>query len=394
MDSRIFSDRIVADTSKDVSISDFDLDLDFDRDELENKLSEHESVLDGRYRDSDRKTKRDSSKSLLNETKSSFKMKSQFQISKKQFFAKIAKERSIIPTAGKARTQSNSVVEKLVYQFSPAKNNTSWSPNSAYGSIRSCASTSNLTLGASGSDLLKKSNAMTNSTMNNVELVVEPYGYHNKPQIDDGLMVESKANDENPSIDSVPKTPDTGTYLLQGFPCPVDFSSSDNIATYSKGNSKDVGKPSQKSSWPLLSLNKYNMSRSFPSSNSYYFKDSDAQLVQSNESVEEKDIDESEYKDSQSVASNVSGRSSLKSMKGQSLVEIYTPRSIKCYNLCHDQSNGQEDADMLVEVKFAPKPKTDSTRLPITLTCDDRFKNPVARTVLNSLNLLQSKYAK
>lgn len=141
----------------------------------------------------------------------------------------------------------------------------------------------------------------------------------------------------------------------------------------------------------MLNLNKYNLSRS-PYSQSYYFKDSDTQLVQANESVEEKDIDE--YKDSQSTASNVSGRSSLRSIEKPSLVEIYTPRSIKCYNLCHDQSNGREDADMLLEMKFAPKSKTDNFRLPITLTCDDRFKNPVARTVLSSLNLLQSKYAK
>lgn len=77
-----------------------------------------------------------------------------------------------------------------------------------------------------------------------------------------------------------------------------------------------------------------------------------------------------------------------------SLVEIYTPRSIKCYNISNDNSIGdQGDANMLLEMKFAPKSQTDCN-LPINLTCDDRIKNPVARTVLNSFNLLQSKYAK
>ncbi|XP_037025534.1 uncharacterized protein LOC119066925 isoform X3 [Bradysia coprophila] len=360
----IFSDQIVADTSNDVSISDMYLDLNFDKDEYENKLLEHESVLDGKYRDSERTAKRDASKYPIQEMKSSCKTKSQFQISKKRFFAKIAKDRSIIPTAGRARTISSSAVDKLVYQFSPAKNSTTMSPK-AYGPIRTCASTYSLTSGALGSDSCKKGNLIPNA-MNNVELVVESYGFLKKSE-SDGLMVESTARDENPSIESVSKTPDTG-------------------------DSKDVVKPSRKSSWPLLNLAKYNMPRS-PRSNVYYFKDSDAQLVQANESLEEKDTDEFDFKDSQSIASNISGKSSQKSVEKSSLVEIYTPRSIKCYNLCHDQSNGQEDADMLLELKFAPKSKTDNTRLPMTLTCDDRFKNPVARTVLNSLNLLQSKYA-
>lgn len=137
----------------------------------------------------------------------------------------------------------------------------------------------------------------------------------------------------------------------------------------------------------MLNLNKYNLTPKTASCNSYYFKDSDAQLVQANESLED---------DDQLISSNLSRKSSLKSIDDKpSLVEIYTPRSIKCYNVSPDPLNGeQENADMLLEMKFPLKSKTDHTRLPISLTCDDRIKNPVTRTVLNSFNLLQSKYAK
>lgn len=121
-------------------------------------------------------------------------------------------------------------------------------------------------------------------------------------------------------------------------------------------------------------------------------------MVQANESLVDEDDDQFEIKELRPFASNFSKKSSLRSIcnndKG-SLVEIYTPRSIKCYDISNEHSNGeQEDANMLLEMKFRPKSKTDYTRLPISLTCDDRVKNPVARTVLNSFNLLQSKYAK
>lgn len=132
--------------------------------------------------------------------------------------------------------------------------------------------------------------------------------------------------------------------------------------------------------------------------NSYYFKDSDLQLEQANESLEDEDLEDFEKNERQSLSANVSRKSSLKSIGNSekaSLVEIYTPRSIKCYNVSHENSNGeQEDADMLLEMKFATKSKNDNARLPISLTCDDRIKNPVTRTVLNSFNMLQSKYAK
>lgn len=124
------------------------------------------------------------------------------------------------------------------------------------------------------------------------------------------------------------------------------------------------------------------------------------QLVQTNESQEDEDNEdnEDEYKESSPISTNIAKKLSLKSIcnsEKASLVEIYTPRSIKCYNISSDNSIGdQGDANMLLEMKFAPKSKTDYTRLPLSLTCDDRIKNPVARTVLNSFNLLQSKYAK
>lgn len=146
----------------------------------------------------------------------------------------------------------------------------------------------------------------------------------------------------------------------------------------------------------MLAHNKYNVTPK--NAGSYYFKDSDEQLVQANESIEDNENDDIESKEYRSLSSNLSRKSSPKSIGNSekaSIVEIYTPRSIKCYNVSHDTSNGgQEDADMLLEMKFAPKSKADNTRLPISLTCDDRIKNPVTRTVLNSFSLLQSKYAK
>lgn len=124
------------------------------------------------------------------------------------------------------------------------------------------------------------------------------------------------------------------------------------------------------------------------------------QLLQANESLDDdKDNEKLKNNESPPSSTNISKKASLQSIYnnngGSSLVEIYTPRSIKCYNISKDNSNdGQENANMLLEMKFAPKSNTDCTRLPISLTCDDRIKNPVARTVLNSFNLLQSKYAK
>lgn len=161
--------------------------------------------------------------------------------------------------------------------------------------------------------------------------------------------------------------------------------------------SKSIVKPGPKTSWPFLNLNKYNTQKATHSS-SYYFKDSNVHLVQANESLDE-DFDEFEKKESTPIRSNISKKLSPKSNYGSdksSLVEIYTPRSIKCYNISNESWNGErEDADMLLEMKFPDtKSKADLIRLPISLTCDNRIKNPVARTVLNSFNLLQSKYSK
>ncbi len=168
------------------------LDLDFDRNEYENKLMEHESILDRK----DRKTRLDASKYLVQETKSSYKMKSQFQISKKQFFAKLAKDRPIIP-ATRVSTNANSDVDKP---------KSSASPNFAYGSIRTCASTTSLGSekinGERKFDFPKKSNLSTNSIMNNTELVVESYGFRNRPNYDH-VTVENKAIDETPLNESV-----------------------------------------------------------------------------------------------------------------------------------------------------------------------------------------------
>lgn len=169
---------------------------------------------------------------------------------------------------------------------------------------------------------------------------------------------------------------------------------------HSEGTSKtideEIVKPGQKTSWPLLNFHKHSTPKAY-GSNSFYFKDSNVQLVQANESLVNEDNDEFNVKESRPFLSNVSKKSSLRSICSSdkaSLVEIYTPRSIKCYNISNENSNGEQDANMLLEVKFRPKSKTDYARLPISLTCDDRIKNPVAQTVLNSFSLLQSKYAK
>lgn len=180
------------------------LDLNFDKDEYEQKLSEHESVLDLKDRDRrcfDRKTKPDSSKYLLQETKSSFKMKSQFQISKKQFFAKITKD-TPNPSTTKSRTYSNPSTDKVT-QNSTSKNLPNSNPNFAYGSIRASPSTSSLgsesIVGGGKFDFSKKNN-MANM-MANTELVVESYGFPNKPEYEELVC------DENPLIESASKSP-------------------------------------------------------------------------------------------------------------------------------------------------------------------------------------------
>lgn len=139
---------------------------------------------------------------------------------------------------------------------------------------------------------------------------------------------------------------------------------------------------------PSRNLNEFKLKKSV-NLKPYYFQDSDMQLIQANDSLDDEDNEEKRF--------SLTTKTSLKSIcsnDGGSLVEIYTPRSIKCYNISNENSNeGQESANMLLEMKFEPKSDNDCTHLPITLTCDNRIKNPVARTVLNSLNLLQSRYA-
>lgn len=162
-----------------------------------------------------------------------------------------------------------------------------------------------------------------------------------------------------------------------------------------KNQREAAAKLSQKTSSHTMS--KYN-SQKATNSRPYYFQDSDMQLLQANESLDDEDSDKFSNKETRLSLPNVSKKASPRPIynnDGSSLVEIYTPRSIKCYNISKENSNdGQENANMLLEMKFAPKSNTDCARLPISLTCDDRIKNPVARTVLNSFSLLQSKYAK
>lgn len=175
------------------------LDLDFDKDECENKFKEHESILSQKQQEKnyfDRQSKRDS-KYLLHETISSLKMKSQFQISKKQFFAKIGKDRPKITTSQTKAMSVKPSPDKLMQQFSTSKNN--MNTNSAYGMIRTSTSTSSL-----GSDAIvgdrkfefnKKSNQM--NSMSNTELVVESYGFHDKPELEE-YFVNKKTFEESP----------------------------------------------------------------------------------------------------------------------------------------------------------------------------------------------------
>lgn len=192
----------LTDASKEVSISDMYLDLDFDRDECENKLTEHKSVLDknGRVQNNfERKTKLDASKFLLHETKSSFKMKSQFQISKKQFFAKVAKDRPNYPTSS---------TDKLTPHYATSKSNL----NSSYGSIRTSASVSSL--GERKFDFTKKCNPVT--AKKNTELVVESYGFHSKPDYEE-FVSDTNIGDESPPIETLSKSPDAKGIYRRSF---------------------------------------------------------------------------------------------------------------------------------------------------------------------------------
>lgn len=175
------------------------LDLDFDKYDCENKLQEHESILDQRNKNYfENKSRLDASKYLLQETKSSFKMKSQFQISKKQFFAKIAKDKTNIPMT-KARTNLNSSAEKLT----TSKKNPSRNSNFAYGSTSSLGSES--LMAERKFDLFKKNNPVNSIT--NAELVVESYALPNKPEHE--LQDEENIIDQNPPSEWLSKTPDS-----------------------------------------------------------------------------------------------------------------------------------------------------------------------------------------
>lgn len=210
-------------TDKEVSIADMYLDLDFDKDECENKLIEHESILDKRQRDKsqfERKSKVDASKYLLHETKSSFKMKSQFQISKKQFFAKIGKDRPNFPTT-KPRTNSNPGPDKLSQSYSMPKSNTN---PFTQASIRSSASVSSLgsesMLGERKFDFAKKNNRAY--PLNNTELVVESYAFPNKPEYGE-LVVDKDNIDEllQNEPGSKTKTPDAKGIFRKLLRCKV-----------------------------------------------------------------------------------------------------------------------------------------------------------------------------
>lgn len=164
------------------------LDLDFDKDECENKFKEHESILKQKQQEKNyfaRQSKPDSSKYLLHETISSLKMKSQFQISKKQFFAKIGKDRPKITGSQTRAMNVKPSPDKLMQQYSTSKNNIN--TNSTYGMIRTSASTSSLgsdaVVGERKIEFNKKSNRM--NSMSNTELVVESYGFQDKPELEE-----------------------------------------------------------------------------------------------------------------------------------------------------------------------------------------------------------------
>lgn len=132
-----------------------------------------------------------------------------------------------------------------------------------------------------------------------------------------------------------------------------------------------------------------------PNLRPYYFQESDMHLMQANHSDD--DSEPLKMKETRLTLANIFKKPILKptcNKDGSSLVEIYTPRSIKCYNISNDNSNdGLESSKMLQEIKFPLKSSLDSTSSPMTLTCDTRIKDPVARSMLTSFNLLNSKYA-
>lgn len=203
----IFGDEIrkPSNDSKDVSLSDMYLDLDFDKDECEKKLSEHESNLNlsQQYKNNfERQSKFDMSNYLLKQTVSSLKMKSQFQISKKQFLAKIGKDKSKVPPMN-----FSSSSDKLTHQYSTHKNSSNM--NSAYGTIRTSTSVSSL-----GSESVvgkrKFNSARISNDMNlnkNTELIVESYGFLNKPEPEE-FVVDTKTFDESPSSETASKKSD------------------------------------------------------------------------------------------------------------------------------------------------------------------------------------------
>lgn len=197
-------EELMHDDCKEVSLSEMYLDLDFDKDEYENKLKEHESILDQKHRDKSqfkRVSNLDASKYLLQETISSLKMKSQFQISKKQFFAKIGKDRPKLPTSQPRTTNLKSSADKLTQQYTSSKNNSH--TNSAYGMIRTSPSTSSLgsesVIGERKSEFSKKSNPM--NSMSNTELIVESYGFHDKPEPEE-FVFNKKSFDASPLSES------------------------------------------------------------------------------------------------------------------------------------------------------------------------------------------------
>lgn len=198
------------------------LDLDFDKDECENKFKEHESILNQKHQEKnyfDRQSKPDASKFLLHETISSLKMKSQFQISKKQFFAKIGKDRPKITTSQTRAINVKPSPEKLMQQNSTSKNN--MNTNSAYGMIRASTSASSL-----GSDAIvgdrkfefsKKSNQM--NSMSNTELVVESYGFHDKPELEEYFVSKKSFEDTHLSEPESKKLDFKGTSIFSILLC-------------------------------------------------------------------------------------------------------------------------------------------------------------------------------
>lgn len=181
------------------------IDLGFDKDECDNKFDDYESNSDRNRKEKNslqRPNKLDASHYVLQETISSLKMKSKFQISKKEFFSKIGKDKPVINSSQTRSLNAASSSDKSVsHQYSTSKSVSN--TNSAYGSLRINDSTR--TGSESGAakknlDASKKSSQM--NSLNNTELIVQSYGFHHNQQEQQKFVVDKKMFDERPLVEN------------------------------------------------------------------------------------------------------------------------------------------------------------------------------------------------